>query len=306
MNSATAPTDLQDVFHTDILPALPQSALAIVQLSQQTENGSQEFVKAIEADPGLMGQVLKFANSEEFEFSGQIMSVHDALVRVGTRAICNFAMWNAVFSLTPNPKFGPYELKALWQDSLRRAVFARAIARSMNLDDAEDLFAGALLQDMAIPLLLRELPKQYEELVARRAAEGRRLSGLEYEMFGWDHADAAAMLAKRWHLPDRFVDLVGQHTRMDGIVDGGAETHGNMCVALASLLPSCRDGDWDDEEREQFIDGYERLTRKPFESLRDLFVQVDRESNEFAPLLRLPPPQRELADYIAVAADAGE
>ncbi len=49
--------------------------------------------------------------------------------------------------------------------------------RALNSREAEDLFAGALLQDMAIPLLLKELPEQYESLLSRRVLESRRLSG---------------------------------------------------------------------------------------------------------------------------------
>ena len=179
----TITTQLEDVFHAEVLPALPHSAITLLQLSQNPDSGPAEFTKPIEADPGLMGQVLKFVNSSYFGFSREIMSVQQGLTLVGTRAITNFALWNAVFSVMPNPKFGPFDLKALWQDSLRRALFARELGRSLQLNNAEDLFAGALLQDISIPLLLKELPEQYGVLVTRRAEEGRRLSELETETF---------------------------------------------------------------------------------------------------------------------------
>ena len=158
----TITKSLEDVFHSEVLPALPHSAITLLQLSQSPDSGPADFTKPIEADPGLMGQVLKFVNSSYFGFSREIMSVQQALTLVGTRAITNFALWNAVFSVIPNPKFGPFDLKSLWQDSLRRALFARMLGRSLNLSNSEDLFAGALLQDMAIPLLLKELPAEYE------------------------------------------------------------------------------------------------------------------------------------------------
>ena len=292
---ATTELALEHVFHSDILPALPHSALAIAEISDKDEQGLPRLIKAIEADPGLMGQVLRFANLTEFRCSGQIMSVDQAMAQVGARAVCNFAMWNAVFSLKPNPKFGPFELKVLWRDSLRRAVFARSLAKSLKLDIAGDLFAAALLQDMAIPLLLKELPAEYEELVQRRAEEGRRLSGLEKEMFGWDHADAAAMLAKRWHLPARFIDILAHHTHVDDILNRDAEERGKVCVALAALLPSCSDEQWSLNEKSQFIDGYTQLTGEPEESIQDLFRSVDRENASYAELMRVDPPKRSLA-----------
>ena len=292
----TTATHLADVFHAEVLPAVPHSAITLLQLSQNPDSGPAEFTKPIEADPGLMGQVLKFVNSSYFGFSREIMSVQQGLTLVGTRAVTNFALWNAVFSVMPNPKFGPFDLKALWQDSLRRALFARELGRNMQLKNAEALFAGALLQDMAIPLLLKELPEQYEVLVTRRAEEGRRLSGLEKEIFGWDHADASAMLAQQWNLPEEFVALIAQHTKLDELLESGPEKSGPACVALASLLPSCSDDGWD--EYEMFIAGYERLTGNPKTALTESFEKVDSDTTEFAPILRLPLPKRNLAEYL--------
>ncbi|TWT81822.1 HDOD domain protein [Planctomycetes bacterium CA13] len=296
MATTIDPTTLEEVFHSEVLPALPHSAIALLQLSQRSDVGPAEFAKPIEADPGLMGQVLKFVNSSYFGFSREIMSVQQSLTLVGSRAITNFALWNAVFSVIPNPKFGPFDLKSLWQDSLRRAIFARKLGKNLKVENAEDLFAGALLQDMAIPLLLKELPEQYQSLVERRALEGRRLSGLEQEMFGWDHAEAAALLAQRWSLPDDFVKLIAMHTQIDELLDQGDATRGSACVALASLLPSCSESDW--HEQAEFVSGFERLTDTSGTTLPDLFAEVDESTADFAPLLKLPAPARTLADYL--------
>jgi HD-like signal output (HDOD) protein len=288
---------LEDIFHDKMLPALPHSAITLLQLSQSSTAGPSEFARPIEADPGLMGQVLKFVNSSFFGFSREITSVQQALTLVGTRAITNFALWNAVFSVIPNPKFGPFDLKRLWQDSLRRAVLARRLGKALALTEAEDLFAGALLQDMAIPLLLKELPEQYEEFLNRRAAESRRLSWLEQESFGWDHADAAALLAEKWKLPVGFVNLIRNHTQLESLLLQGPQARGGVCVALASLLPSCNDSQWD--EQTMFADGFSRLIGTTKIDLKSLLTQVDTDSAAFAPLLRLPSPAQCLAQFVA-------
>jgi HD-like signal output (HDOD) protein len=293
----TTVTSLEDVLHAQVLPALPHSAISILQMSQRADCGPMEFAKPIEGDPGLMGQVLKFVNSSYFGFRREIMSVPQALTLVGTRAITNFALWNAVFSVIPNPKFGPFDLKALWQDSLRRAIFARQLGKQLGLKNSEDLFAGALLQDMAIPLLLKELPAEYAVLVQRRAAEGRRLSGLEKELFGWDHADAAALLAERWSLPTAFVSLIAQHTQLPELLNGGSAQQGAACVALASLLPSCSDPSWN--EQSEFIAAYQRFSGSSLEELKKLFAAVDESTADFAPILRLPVPQPTLVECLA-------
>ena len=61
--------DLKKVLAGAQLPALPQSAIRLLELSQDPANGPHEFAAPIEADPGLTGQVLRFVNSSYFGFS---------------------------------------------------------------------------------------------------------------------------------------------------------------------------------------------------------------------------------------------
>ena len=51
------------------LPALPQSAVQLLQISQDPESGPTELAIPIESDPGLAMQVLRFANSSYFGFA---------------------------------------------------------------------------------------------------------------------------------------------------------------------------------------------------------------------------------------------
>ena len=148
------------------------------------------------------------------------------------------------------------------------------------------------------------MPAEYEGLVERRAEEGRRLSGLEKEMFGWDHADAAAMLAKQWNLPEEFITLIAQHTHLSELLAGGETQRGAACVALASLLPSCSEESW--SEHSQFVEGYQHLTSQCESELERLFEQVDEATIEFAPVLKLPVPKVALVEYLRKECGAAE
>lgn len=288
---------LEEILASAQLPALPQTAIKLLELSQDANNGPVEFARPIEADAGLMGQVLRFVNSSYFGFSREIASVQQALALVGVRTIKNFALWSAVFSLIPNPKFGPFDLKNLWQDSLRRAVFSRLVGRLLKLNNAEDLFAAALLQDMAIPLLLKEMPEEYERLIERRSIERVRLSQLEREMFGWDHAEVAAGLVRHWRLPEEFAALIERHPNFDELIGTNPPQYAAACVAIASLLPSCKDEKW--EEREIFLAGMEKLLpgKAPY---AELIKEADTGFDEFAPIMKLPIPARSLAQWISM------
>lgn len=282
--------DLDKIIGGAQLPALPQSAIRLLELSQDPETGPAEFAVPIESDPGLAGQVLRFVNSSYFGFSREISSVKLAITLVGMRTIKNFALWSAVFSLMPSPKCGPFDLKSLWQDSLRRALFARHVGNMAGLDDAEELFAAALLQDMAIPLLAKEAPEPYVSLLNARQQGQRRLSALEDAVFGWNHATAAARMASQWNLPDGFVRLVEQHPQFEDDELSLEE----YIVALSALLPACSDPEWG--EYRQFADACRDLEELATVDLGQVLADVDEDFAVVAPMLKISVPAKTLAD----------
>ena len=74
---------LQEIIAGAQLPALPQSAIRLLELSQDPENGPAEFAVPIEADPGLTGQVLRFVNSSYFGFSRETFYTTLAALEAG-------------------------------------------------------------------------------------------------------------------------------------------------------------------------------------------------------------------------------
>lgn len=284
--------DLKKILAGAQLPALPQSAIRLLELSQDPTNGPTEFAVPIESDPGLTGQVLRFVNSSYFGFSREISSVKLAITLVGIRTIKNFALWSAVFSLMPNPKCGPFDLKSLWQDSLRRALFARAMAKLLGLKEAEEPFAAALLQDMAVPLLAKEAPELYEKLLQDRDGGKIRLSFLEERLFGWTHAEAAGIMARQWNLPDQFALLVENHQEVGRWAGLRDSEPGKLAVAMSALLPSTADPNW--SECALFESYYRKVGPAGGPTVVELLAQVDEEFEKFAPVLKLAAPSKSL------------
>lgn len=294
MSGPARPMDLDKLLQGQQLPALPQSAMRLLEISKDPENGPGEYAVPIEADPALAAQVLKFINSSYFGFGREILSVKLAISLVGPRAIKNFVLWTAVFSMMPNPKSGPFDLKCLRQDSLRRGLFTRAFAKALGFKEAEDLFTAALLQDMAIPLLAKALPIEYGVLIEARCKRGFALAQLEQATFGWTHAEAAARLVGQWNLPSTFADLIRRHTQIEALVEEAPGPNGASIVALSSLLPSAVDTAW--SQGAKFDDFYRRIGGDAAPPPEEVLEAVDHEFLEFAPVLHLETPAATLAD----------
>jgi HD-like signal output (HDOD) protein len=277
----SAHPNLQQMLATTQLAALPQSAIRLLELSRDPNSGPCDYAGPIEADPGLAGQVLKFVNSSYFGFSRKISSVKVGISLVGVRTIKNFALWNAVFSLAANPRCGPFDLKSIWQDSLRRALFARAVAKLRGLKSTEEIFTAALLQDMTVPLLAKEFPQVYVKLLEARDQGRRRLSSLEGETFGWTHGQAAGMLVRQWKLSEEFAALIEGHCGAGTIPDDP----GIRIVSLSALLPSAADPLW--IECSQWEEALGQIHPSSLASPASLLNQVDEEFTEFAPVLKL-------------------
>ena len=165
--AGTADNTLKRLLSGPALPALPQSAVRVLELLKDPDCEPAVLAVPLESDPGLVSQVLRFVNSSYFGFAREISSVRTAISLVGVQTIENFVLWSAIFSSIPDPKSGTYQFRLAWYDSLKRAVFARSMAKLLRLPNAEDAFCAALLQDVTVPLLVKAEPEAYLELLER-------------------------------------------------------------------------------------------------------------------------------------------
>ena len=292
----TAPPDLVRLIEGMTLPALPRTALKLLALSRNEENGPPEYAAVIDTDPALTIQVLRFVNSSYFGFSRQISSVRHGLALVGVRAVKNFVLWNAVIGLVPKPKCGPFDLPGLWSDSLRRAIFARRLASGLSATEREDVFTAALLQDVAIPLLAAEKPKDYSDFLGRRSDGQVRLSSLEETHFGWNHATAAGEIVRAWQMPGEFAELIENHLEVEPLLNAPVGHSSHITVALSALLPSGTDSAWAD--RDVFFNGLRIFDPSTVKTIDRFCAETDEEYGRFAPTMNLAPPKRSFQDMM--------
>ncbi len=290
---------LRKILTVEQLPAMPHSALTVLQLdSNLSKVNIDNLVRPIEADPGLAAQVLKFLNSSYFGFQSSISNVKQGIALVGIRIVKNFVLWKAVFSLIPKSRGGNFDVNALWQDSLRRAMFSRFALLDLKKGDPEMAFAGALLQDMALPLLLKQRPQEYGAVLAMLAPPNdERLSTLEEATFGWNHADAASFLGRNWKLPDQLVVLLENHLRLDDCAAEAQTQPELFTVALSSLLPMAVREDW--LEKERFMKNLQHLfPSATLKSVEAMFEKIDKGFEEYAMIIQIAKPKKTLVSYL--------
>jgi len=298
MSCESAREELRRILTTGQLPAMPHSALSVLKLENDlTKVNINDLARPIEADPGLAAQVLKFLNSSAFGFQSTISNIRQGVALVGIRIVKNFVLWKAVFSLIPKSKTSSFDVGMLWQDSLRRAMFARFLLLETKRGDAEMAFAGALLQDMAVPLLLKTKAADYATVLDSLSKQkGKRLSDLENEFFDWNHADASSILGEYWKLPEILIDLTSNHLKAEEMATSFNQYPERAVVALSALLPSVTQADWTD--RQLFSSTFETCFPGNVQLFASLFDRVDREFDQYATFLQLPTPKQSLFTFI--------
>jgi HD-like signal output (HDOD) protein len=298
MSKESALEELRRILVAGQLPAMPQSAVSVLKLENDiTRVNINDLSRPIEADPGLAAQVLKFLNSSAFGFQSTISNIRQGIALVGIRIIKNFVLWKAVFSLIPRSKTSSFDVAVLWQDSLRRAMFARFLLLETKKGDPEMAFAGALLQDMAVPLLLKVKATDYGHVLDTLAQNpGKRLSELEDEYFGWTHADASFILGQHWKLPEILTDLTSNHLNAEDVPPCFDQHPERAVVGLSALLPSVALAEWHD--RALFVQNFESCFPGKSQLYAILFDKVDREFDQYAALLQITPPKQSLFTYI--------
>ena len=264
------------------------------------QNGPAEFSVPIEADPGLTGQILKFVNSSYFGFAREISSIKMAITLVGIRTIKNFALWSAVFSLVPNPRCGPFDLKVTLAGFVPPCAVRPAAGQMAGAEGIGRDFFGGLAARHGRADFGQRAPAVYIKLLesARAARLASRRSNTS--IFNGPTPRRRAGWPGSWNLPDDFAALIESHLEIEKFAARLREEPAKLAVALSALLPTIADPVWN--ECEMFESYYDRVVPSG-PAVAEVLAQIDAEFAEFAPVMKLSTPRKSLVDcYHEVAA----
>jgi len=241
--------NLNELKAADRLPSPSGTALAIMQLVQQSDATVQQVSQLVKVDPALSGRILRFANSAAFGARRPIADIQTAVMMMGMQTVRNFALSLSLIGSNSKGHCLEFDYEAYWSRSLAMSVSIAAItAREVTVVPAESFTLG-LLSDIGGLALATAWSEIYGECLGM--AEGKQLLALERERFAIDHNALSLMLLADWGFPTVFLDAlklsfemkVAGLTRIDQFARQLilARLIGNYCVAdeahRAMLLP---------------------------------------------------------------------
>ncbi|MGZ4976096.1 MAG: GGDEF domain-containing response regulator [Methylobacter sp.] len=198
--------NLDELKVADRLPSPSGTALAIMQLVQQSDATVQQVSQLVKVDPALSGRILRFANSASFGARRPIADIQTAVMMMGMQTVRNFALSLSLINNNSKGYCRGFDYEAYWSRSLAMSVAIAAItARETTVVPAESFTLG-LLSDIGSLALATAWSDLYDECLS--AAEGEQLLALEAERFAIDHNALSLLLLADWGFPSVFLDAL--------------------------------------------------------------------------------------------------
>jgi putative nucleotidyltransferase with HDIG domain len=235
--SPTVDARLQDAIERiGQLPVLDRALHRVRELAADPESDTNELVAALEADPGLAANVLRFANSAACARPIRAQTLRQAVNLVGRISVGRLAVEAAVcrfFELAPGT--GGASRGLLHIHASQVAAVAGALAERSSADPEAAHLAGLLhdLGKLVMPLAFGEAEL---DDVARHHPIGVARAELERERFGVDHAHAGQIFAREAFLEARVFTAIGAHHGGDpsAAADDGVPSAEAACVQAAN------------------------------------------------------------------------
>jgi two-component system cell cycle response regulator len=194
------------------LPSLPAVAARVLELTRDPAVSIEEVGAVISNDQALAVAVLRTANSSFYGLRRRCTTINSALVLLGQSTVKSLVLG---FSLIPAMRFSRdgFDAAAHWRRSLYSGVGARLFAERVAPDIKDEVFLGALLQDIGVIAMYMALGERYAAVVRATGGDHRRLTTVETAELEIGHADVGAMLGAHWRLPDELVVPIKYHER---------------------------------------------------------------------------------------------
>jgi putative nucleotidyltransferase with HDIG domain len=190
------------------LPLLPRVATEIMAIVRDADADAATLAKLIHQDPALAAHVLRIANSPAFLPRSPIVSLQQAITRLGFGTLGEIALaaslQGGVFRV---PGFES-ELASIWRHALASASFAREVARQRRCN-VESSFLCGLLHTIGKPAILQAGIDIARD--RRRVAEPGPLVALAEEL----HCEVGQAVAERWGLPAVVVNAISTYRSYD-------------------------------------------------------------------------------------------
>lgn len=195
----------------EAIKPLPPTARVLARLQHllsDPNSGLDDIAALLKLDAPLVTRVIHVSNSIVFRRGEPTATIEEAINRIGFREIYRLVAVIAAqaFSSGPLPAYG-MSAEAVWEDSVATALAAELISNHINEDGSVAYTVGLLRAIGRRPINAYLQQKQATLLLANHSFPEDYTTS-EVSMLGYNQAEIAARLLKRWDFTPGIVEPV--------------------------------------------------------------------------------------------------
>jgi two-component system, cell cycle response regulator len=277
-SDATAMTRQID-FETNVF-ALPQVISELLQLTSGDNYSADTLAKLILKDPSLTAKVLKLSNSSFYARGTRSKTVNQAISVVGMNMVRCLALSASVLNPERIKAKSGVDTKDLFTYILSVAAAAEMLSKPAGLVHTEEALIAGLLHDIGIIYFLDRYPEEYRAVKVLQS-RGFTICDAEKKVFGVDHCEIGARLAKSWGLSEDTVSAIAGHHDIRNL-ESGASLGGIAKLAVLLIFDSYSNFNGVIEERLQQIDRVTKALGMNSEVVSDIKKNLNARVTEIA------------------------
>ena len=215
--------------------------------------------------------MLRLVNSAAVAPRSKVSSVHQAAVMLGRNQLESLLISVGAGAAIPAPTTPAHDHRRFWATAAKRAALASRIAGHVDPTRRSENFTAALLQDMAVPVLLMQT-ECYSDVLDYWHNTNEDLTNLEISSFGWHHGEVAGWMGGTWGFSTDFVEFMDDHHE-------GSNEH----LVPAHLVSPIREADIDGDTL--VIETTAATVGLPSDTIVAMIEEATAEAGELAALL---------------------
>lgn len=221
------------------VPLLPEVARKVMELLQTPDADAVRLARLIQGDQTLAGHVMRVANSAAYSPNSTIVSLQQAIARLGINLIGEIALAASVNGKLFNVACYETHIKKIWQHALATALWSKEISR-MCRKNVEASFLCGLLHSIGRPVVLQLIVDTAKALQISLSHE--TVLGLENE----HHREVGCKVIQCWEMPALITEAVNYFNRYQEAPQYGelaATISAAAVFATHQLYPDAGDDD---------------------------------------------------------------
>jgi len=180
------------------LPPIPDVAVRVRNIVAAGGDG-KDMERLLITDPALAASLIKIANSPVFYTQTAVVTVREAILRVGMDVVRDYVILHATEKLFAS--HAPYTRKRMadwWKHSTEVAAVCYVIAKELPGFDPDRALLMGLLHDIGMLPIITFVDRNQDMISSQQ-----ELDQLIRDM----HGDLGAMMMAKWHFPRDFIDV---------------------------------------------------------------------------------------------------